>query len=316
MSRSKKPIIEYRYYNLPFSFPLLLLHGDRWRISSKKSGRLHFHNCLEIGLCHSDSGIMEFEEVAVPFKAGDISCVPRYLPHTTYSSPNEASLWSYIFLDPDSLFGTLFHNQNMSLDKLLLNNRNYQLIINKEQYPQAYHLIISIIEEMTTQKPGYQYSVRGLMLSLCIELYRIYSVVAKSSAPVHTPNIVFEKILIISNAIEHIHNNYMNAISIEDLALLCHLSVSHFRRIFHETMGVAPLSYLNCTRIDQACSLLRSTDYSILTIAEMVGFHSISSFNRCFTKLLNMPPNTWRKQAATTYTTSTKASILEYIGWV
>ena len=58
MSKQKKDIIEYRSYDLPVSFPVLLLTGDRWHISDIKSGRLHFHNCLEIGVCHTDEAVM------------------------------------------------------------------------------------------------------------------------------------------------------------------------------------------------------------------------------------------------------------------
>ncbi|MFD2875098.1 hypothetical protein ACFTAO_02550 [Paenibacillus rhizoplanae] len=40
---------------------------------------------------------MEIKGESVPFAAGDVTFLPRYLPHTTYSSPGEASLWSYLF---------------------------------------------------------------------------------------------------------------------------------------------------------------------------------------------------------------------------
>lgn len=104
MPRKKKPVIEYRHYSLPINFPILLLSGERWKISDIKSEHLHFHNHLEIGICHSDSGIMEIKGESVPFKAGDVTFIPRYLPHTTYSSPKEASLWSYIFFHLRSSF--------------------------------------------------------------------------------------------------------------------------------------------------------------------------------------------------------------------
>ena len=60
MSRPKHQTIEYRNYLLPAYFPVILLRGDEWRISDVPSGTLHFHNCLEIGLCESHSGTMEF----------------------------------------------------------------------------------------------------------------------------------------------------------------------------------------------------------------------------------------------------------------
>ena len=79
MPRKKKPLIEYRHYSLPINFPILLLSGERWKISDIKSEHLHFHNHLEFGICHSDSGIMEIKGESVPFKAGDVTFIPRYV---------------------------------------------------------------------------------------------------------------------------------------------------------------------------------------------------------------------------------------------
>jgi AraC-like DNA-binding protein len=316
MSRRKKTIIEYRHYSLPLNFPVLLLSGERWRISDKKSGRLHFHNCLEIGICHSDSGIMDFEDVPIPFRAGDVTCVPKHLPHTTYSSPGTESLWSYIFVDPEELFRNMFNNQSAGFDKPMSTNRNYHLIMNKEDYPKVYFLASSIVDELRNQRTSYQSSVRGLMLSLYVELLRIHAkddTIKDAKKEIKQDH---ENVLVILNALDHIHNNYMQPICIDDLADLCHLSVSHFRRTFHEIMGAAPLDFLNSTRIDEACWLLRSTEDSILTISEKVGFHSISSFNRCFIKLMEVPPSVWRKQMLLSETNSPKASILEFSGWI
>ena len=52
MGRKSRTVIEYRSYALPVSFPLMVLTGDSWHISDIPSKRLHFHNCLEIGMCH------------------------------------------------------------------------------------------------------------------------------------------------------------------------------------------------------------------------------------------------------------------------
>lgn len=81
MPRKKKPVIEYRHYSLPIQFPVLLLSGERWKISDIKSEHLHFHNHLEIGICYSDSGIMEIKGESVPFSAGDVTFLPVSSPY-------------------------------------------------------------------------------------------------------------------------------------------------------------------------------------------------------------------------------------------
>ncbi len=316
MSRRKRPIIEYRHYNLPLNFPILLLSGERWRISDVPSGKLHFHNCLEIGICHTDSGIMEFEDAPLPFKAGDITCVPKHLSHTTYSSPGTESLWSYIFVDPDELFRNMFTNQTVTFDRPMAAYQNFHLIMNKAEYPKIYFLANAIVEELKNQRDNYQTCVKGLMLSLYVELVRMHTRKDELVPIKKEQEKNMENINIIINALDHIHNNYIQPIRVDDLADLCHLSTSHFRKLFHEIMGAAPLDFLNSTRIDAACWLLRSTEYSILTISEMVGFRSISSFNRSFIKMMNTPPSIWRKQTSLSDVDSPKSSILEFSGWI
>lgn len=315
MPKKKKPVIEYRHYSLPVNFPVLLLSGDRWKISDIKSENLHFHNCLEIGICHSDSGIMEFEGDSVSFKAGDITCVPRYLPHTTYSSPGTASLWSYIFFSPEELFKNMFMSSDNNLEsptsKIKINN----YILSKEKYPKVYTLATTIVDELKHQDPYYRESGQSLLLSLYIELLRIYSKNDKGTTSGETENNTDDN-FVIYPVLDYIYKNYMTPITIDSLAELCHLSTTHFRRRFHEIMGSTPLEFINSTRIDEACKYLKSTEDSILSISEQVGFHSLSSFNRCFAKLMGTSPREWRKQALQSEAQSAKASILEFTGWL
>lgn len=314
MAKKKKTIIEYRHYSLPVNFPVLLLSGERWRISDIKSEHLHFHNCLEIGICHSDSGIIEMEGDSVPFKAGDVTCIPKYLPHTTYSSQSTASLWSYIFFSPEELFKNLFRSSDINFERSLSAMKISNYILDKEKYPKVYILATNIVNELKERNPYYQQSSHGLLLSLYIELLRIYSKNEKlsDSETDHT----LENTFVISPVLEYIYKNYMTSITIDYLADLCHLSTTHFRRKFHEVMGSAPLDFINSTRIDEACKLLKITEDSILSISEQVGFHSISSFNRCFAKLIGESPKEWRKRALQSEAQSAKASILEFTGWI
>ena len=90
------------------------------------------------------------------------------------------------------------------------------------------------------------------------------------------------------------------------------MSQSHFRRVFHELMGIGPLEHLNHTRITKACTLLRMTDESILTVGELVCFRSMSSFNRHFYEVMGTPPSDWRRATGTGIGTS----ILKYSGWL
>lgn len=312
MAKPSNTITEYRNYYLPLNFPVLLISGEYWKISDVPSGRLHFHNCLEIGICHSERGTMEFYGEPREFKEGDVTCIPRNIPHTTYSAKGTESLWSYIFFDPVALFRNLLPMGSSDFDLSVATFQNFQYILGRNDYPQVYFLVTSIIRELEDKKTNYQSSAKGLLLALYVELLRIQTfesvdVTDLSQAP--------ENMLIIAPALDYIETNYMQQFTIEFLADLCHWSPTHFRRVFLSIMGTSPLNYLNNTRIMKAGNLLRSTQESILDISEMVGFHSVSSFNRYFTRIMQMPPREYREKMLQKEEKSKKISILEFSGW-
>ena len=333
MAKQKGTVTEYRSYYLPMHFPVLLLSGDYWKISDIPSGRLHFHNCLEIGVCHSDSGTIEFLGEPLSFQAGDVTVIPKNIPHTTYSTPGTESHWSYIYFDPYELFKNVLPATWINYDLSITSgtSRNFVPILSREKYPQVYSLVLAIIRELEEQRPSYQLSTKGLLLSLYIELYRIESMekalgttvpLKSTGSGTDSPTSPAEQdeekenALVIAPALNYIEANYNSQFTIEYLAELCHWSPTHFRRVFHDIMGTSPLDFINNTRIAKACNLLRSTEDSILDISENVGFHSVSSFNRYFIKIMQMSPRDYRKQMQRSDKRMENQSIMEYAGWL
>lgn len=81
-------------------------------------------------------------------------------------------------------------------------------------------------------------------------------------------------------------------------------------------MHISPLDFVNHTRISNACNLLQSTEDSILDISEAVGFHSVSSFNRCFIKIMQMSPREYRKTTQNLDNGADSQAIVGYSGWM
>mgnify|MGYP000175800329 CR=1 FL=1 len=53
---------------------------------------------------------------------------------------------------------------------------------------------------------------------------------------------------------------FPESIRIEELADVCHISETHLRRIFQESMRMPPVEYINWVRIRAACKELRKTN--------------------------------------------------------
>lgn len=88
-------------------------------------------------------------------------------------------------------------------------------------------------------------------------------------------------------------NLYAN-LSIDELAALCHLSVSSFKRKFNEAFGESPKKYIAKKKVEKAAELLKVHDQRISDIAYEVGFDSLATFNRNFSKIYGKSPSAYR----------------------
>ena len=290
MAKSTKRPIEYRVYELPDDFPALIFTGNKWRISDVRSIRLHFHNCLEIGICHKDHGMMEFEGKPLPFKEGDVAIVSRNILHTTYSAPGKSSLWTYMFLQPDRLIPSYLQSSLQNAELFTEIEQGICEIFSKDDNPQVYFYSERIAYNLEKKPHNYKTDVGALCISLIIELMRLRSHSISDNRKIPEVNT-----LVLAPALDFIQNNYNQHFSIGKLAELCSMSLTHFRRVFSEMMDCAPLEFIHRTRISQARNMLRGTSLSVLEISERVGYGSISGFNRHFLSITGISPSEWRR---------------------
>ena len=100
---------------------------------------------------------------------------------------------------------------------------------------------------------------------------------------------------IISSALDYINREPGHPFKIEELARMCHISETHFRRVFSEYMKMSPVKYINQVRIRHVCDELTKTNDSINAIAARTGFPSLSTFNRNFRQITGLSPQQFRK---------------------
>ena len=310
LSKAKKKIIEFRNYSLQTNFPILLLSGDEWHISDIPSTRLHFHNCLEIGLCEEGSGSLEFMNKVLPFHTGDITLIASDVIHTTYSTPGTSSKWSYIFIDVEEFFHPYFSldilSQNDMIQKIIY---SYSSIFSKDKYPEIYNIVIHIIHTLKNKDLNYKYAIFGTLMAFLVDVMNIY---ITPDDPERSNIQTSGNSLVITPALDYIRKSYMMDFSMESLAQLCSMSSTHFRRTFSSVMNTSPLEYLIKFRIEKASLFLQTTDMPILNISEEVGFHSLSSFNRHFSRIMGETPRDWRKKMSFAH----NLSIFQNTGWM
>lgn len=89
------------------------------------------------------------------------------------------------------------------------------------------------------------------------------------------------------------HNLYSN-LTVEELAKLCHMSLSSFKRKFKEVFSASPKKYIAQKKLSKAVEMLRSKGLRISDIAYDVGYDSLSTFNRNFTEKYGQSPSDYR----------------------
>ena len=250
-------------------------------------------------------GTMLFNRQPVDFGPGCITCVARNIPHTTWSKPENPSLWSYLFLDPELLLGQSVFQQLAPPAQGRGFVSDCHIVLTPEQAPWAEALVRAIQDEYAGQAPGYHICIRGHCLALMVHLLRAYySGEYADASPDESVHVIFP-------ALDYLHQNYSQHFDQALLADLCHLSPSHFRRLFKAQTGVSPLAFLHQTRILNSCTLLRSSERLISEVASTVGYDSLSSFNRHFIQVMGLTPSEWRR----TSEAIGRPSLLEFSGW-
>jgi two-component system, response regulator YesN len=100
---------------------------------------------------------------------------------------------------------------------------------------------------------------------------------------------------VIYKAIDYIKQNYMEKITLEDVASHVYLSPSYFSKIFKEEMDLNFNAYLNHIRIEMSKKLLLDDSIVLVDVSNLVGYEDQSYFSKVFKKLTGVSPGNFRK---------------------
>lgn len=157
-------------------------------------------------------------------------------------------------------------------------------------------LLASIVAEIREKKVNYEAMVKMQVASLLI--YSLRCLKNQTFAPkgeeAHTA-----KHRKVHEVADYIINNSGGSKSLEDLAKRFYVSKCYLSRIFKEVTGSTVNEFINIQKIKQAQRLLSDTDHNITEISEMLGYESITYFEKVFKKYTETSPLKYRKRQRT-----------------
>ena len=98
----------------------------------------------------------------------------------------------------------------------------------------------------------------------------------------------------IQDAIDFINSNYMNSITVHEIAEHVNLSRSYLYKMFIKNLKISPQKYLINLRMYKATLLLKNTKLPIGEVASNVGYSDSLLFSKTFSRYFSMSPLNYR----------------------
>ncbi|QHT59427.1 helix-turn-helix domain-containing protein [Paenibacillus lycopersici] len=99
---------------------------------------------------------------------------------------------------------------------------------------------------------------------------------------------------IVDEAKRYIDLNFEKSVTLQDLAAHIHVNPNYLSTLFRKSTGQNYIHYLTERRMQRAMQLLRSTDFKVYEICEMVGYSNTAYFTELFRKQCGCTPHEYR----------------------
>lgn len=279
----------YHFANIKKNkFNIKLLYVSSSTYEEDWHSTMHIHPFTELFYVVKGVGHFKFEDKTLTVKDDDLVIVNRNIMHTE-SSKNSNPL-EYIVLGFEGM--SLRPNRNNSFKKQNNNENNEHLytIHNYSEFKNEILLYFNKILQEAKNKKSYHKNICQNYLEILISniLRRTKSAFKLSK----TDNLNAD----CAHIKKYIDVHYAENLTLDTLSEFTYMNKYYLSHVFKESFGKSPIDYLIDKRIETAKTLLRTTEYSISKISELVGYNSQSYFSQLFKKRVDNTPSGYRKQ--------------------
>ena len=160
--------------------------------------------------------------------------------------------------------------------------KNKPAVIKAKEVERAEALVAEMYREWAQQKRGFRHKCTSLLYSLLCLL--------NSQAQTEQTGAIdgSEKL---KNAIHHIHTHFRReTLSVSELAAMCALSETYFRKLFKRIYATSPAHYVIDLRLEYASQLLASGLYTVTEASAKCGIPDTKYFSKLFKKRFDCSP--------------------------
>lgn len=237
---------------------------------------LHWHEEIELICVTEGEGYGFNNSVKTSLKTGDILVVNSGEVHS-FGSQDSMSYHCIIISE------SFLRKNGIDITKVNfchhIRNKDMENIFNE-------------ISDLFSKKDRFtELHLRTLVLELFCKMSELY-IADTSTLPYYNTQIING----VKGAINYIHENYNEKITIDEILMKSGFSRAYFSREFKKITGKSIVDYINYIRCTHAEELIASRECSIRESAEMCGFSSMSYFSKTYRKFIgNLPSETIEK---------------------
>lgn len=222
--------------------------------------------------CTEGKGIIEVEDQIYRLEKSDAFCIPRNVRHKYYADEKEpwSILWVHFKGDNTNYF-PLEERKIVHINSRHSDNRMMVLL----------NLLFRVLERnYTIGNFIYISQVLSLILS---EIYFREKVDESSVQDRHVT-------MVIRYMYQHLREN----LTLEEISEEVQLSKSYLNAVFKAQTGKSPVEFFIHLKMQEACKLLKSTDYYIYEVSSELGYTDQYYFSRIFKKVVGVSPKDYK----------------------
>lgn len=264
---------------------------------------LHWHEEAEIGWIQEGEIDYDINFESFRVRKGDLLLIAPHILHAAHAVPGKRMVSESLVFHLDMLG---YQTPDACTIRCIspLQNGKYRFVPVVHSGQPGYGELIACMEELLgcmqpredtvpkAEEPAEELYRKELLFRLFRLLYRYGYVVKNESG---REDFAAEEKM--KQVLTFIRSHYAEALTVGQLAGLCHFSETYFMSFFKRFAGMTCVEYINHYRLSQAARTLVQTDRPVTEAALENGFHNISYFNRQFRRQYGTTPREYRKAA-------------------
>ena len=252
----------------------------------------HYHPQFELIYISQSNGIRFVGDSVSQFFPGDLVLVGPNLPHlwrndSSYYDEDESKRVATIvlkftkdFVGADTFTNPLFLGINQLLDQ-----SKFGISFGKNVSKSLHEELNTIVNLTPTEQ-----CIRLLDILFKLSITSEKAALSSSDMRQYTT----ENNHRIDAVLKYISDNHTNDITLNDVADIACMTTNSFCRYFKKMTNKSFVQFLNEVRIRDAARLLAQEDMPISEICDIVGYRSITNFNRQFKQIVGSTPKDFR----------------------